>query len=139
MWSIVKICGLFYVFSGAIVDYKTMRIPVWYLLLGTVGTVLYRLFFIKDSPLLFFGGFLIGVSFLLVSYLTRQAIGFGDSWMITILGSLLGTWEVLSLLFISFLALSCSALFLVFRNKMNRRIEIPFFPFLLVGYIGVML
>lgn len=76
------------------------------------------------------------VFFLAVSMITRGALGMGDCWLIAALGLMLNTEEFLVVLMAGMLCCAvCAGLLLtVFRKKRNT--EIPFVPFLLLGYIG---
>lgn len=78
----------------------------------------------------------IGSLFLAVSVMTKGALGMGDGWLMMALGTVLETGEFLAMLLIG---MGCSAVWagilLVIRRK-GRNTEIPFVPFLLLGYIG---
>ena len=85
-------------------------------------------------------GFFIPVAisafFLAVSVITKGALGMGDGWLMMALGTALETEEFLIMLLIG---LGCSAVWagilLVVLHR-GRNAEIPFVPFLLLGYIG---
>ena len=89
----------------------------------------------RISPELFIPA---GISslFLAVSVKTKGALGMGDGWLMMALGTVLETGEFLAMLLIG---MGCSAVWagilLVIRRK-GRNTEIPFVPFLLLGYIG---
>ena len=78
----------------------------------------------------------IGSLFLAVSVMTKGALGMGDGWLMMALGTVLETGEFLAMLLIG---MGCSAVWagilLVIRRK-GMNTEIPFVPFLLLGYIG---
>lgn len=75
-----------------------------------------------------------GVLLMGISFVSRQAIGMGDGLIISITGLFLGMIETIEILF---WALLCSAAagscFIVIR-KANRKTELPFVPFILLGY-----
>ena len=71
----------------------------------------------------------VGVLFLLVSKVTEEAIGYGDSVAIMVLGGYLGVVGVLAAAF--FTSGVCSVI-LAFRGRVK---AMPFFPFLTLGYI----
>lgn len=76
--------------------------------------------------------------FLMLSKWTREGLGYGDSWMILILGISLGLWDILLLLSI---ALTCSGILagiLLIKGKWSKKVSFPFIPFLMVGYVGVL-
>lgn len=88
--------------------------------------------------LLWIGGAGIGILFFFISKYTREAIGYGDSWIILLLGIYLGLWDLLWLLSIAFTVTGVLAVFLLAFRKCSRKITIPFVPFLTLAYVGVM-
>ena len=77
-----------------------------------------------------------GVSFLGISVITRGAMGMGDGWILLALGTVLMPEEFFSMLFAAMLISAAWAgiLLWLFRKKGNT--EIPFVPFLMLGYLG---
>ena len=74
----------------------------------------------------------VGVLFLLVSKVTEEAIGYGDSVAIMILGGYLGFWKVVGVLAAAFFTSGVCSVILAFRGRVK---TMPFFPFLTLGYI----
>ena len=74
----------------------------------------------------------VGVLFLLVSKVTEEAIGYGDSVAIMILGGYLGFWKVVGVLAAAFFTSGVCSVILAFRGQVK---TMPFFPFLTLGYI----
>ena len=75
------------------------------------------------------GGAGVGILFLLVSKVTREGFGYGDSWAILALGIYLGLWGVLDVLVGTFCFLAVAALVCLTAKKMSRKHTIPFIPF----------
>lgn len=74
--------------------------------------------------------------FLATSVITRGALGMGDGWVLLALGCMTGTMVYLRTLGIGlFLSAVVSALLLTVFHR-NRKTEIPFIPFLFLGYAG---
>lgn len=71
---------------------------------------------------------------MLVSWLSREAFGYGDSILILICGISLGVAVCTTVVFLAFLGAGLWAAALVVIKKTDRRCEIPFIPFLLMGY-----
>ena len=132
MWIII------FLFICTVLDIKTRRLPVWIMIIGSVAAILFRLLNWGNHTALWIGGMLIGCLFLLLSRWTKEGFGYGDSWMILILGISLGLWDILFLLSI---ALTCSgilAIMLLEKGHWSKKISFPFVPFLMLGYVGVL-
>jgi len=128
-----------YLLLGTICDLVKREIFSAYLIGGTAFAVLYQIFNCGNNWYVSICGALIGVGFLLLSKFTDEQIGYGDSWMILNLGIYLGIWKLIVLLGIVFgvsFIFSCTGLVC---GKLKRRTRIPFYPFLMIGYIGVMI
>ena len=74
----------------------------------------------------------VGVLFLLVSKVTEEAIGYGDSVAIMILGGYLGFWKVVGVLTAAIFTSGVCSVILALRGRVK---TMPFFPFLTLGYI----
>lgn len=81
----------------------------------------------------------IGCFFLGVSIITQGAMGMGDVWLLLALALVLELQEFLTVLFgaLMLCALWGAAMLVIFRR--SGKSEIPFVPFLLLGYIGGLL
>ena len=82
-------------------------------------------------------GGLLGGLFFLVSRWTKEAFGYGDSCIITILGIQAGLWNLLSILWGAFFAAAVFAVFASIKGSWNRKTAFPFVPFLTLAYVGV--
>lgn len=78
----------------------------------------------------------IGCFFWAVSFVTKGALGLGDVWILMALGLGLDLGEFLTVLFIGLLCCALCAIVLMAAFRRGRKTEIPFVPFLLMGYIG---
>ena len=100
----------------------------------------YSAFLLKRNSLLsILGGIAIGLFFVYLSYITEEKIGYGDSWLIGILGVYLGGTELLELMLIASLAASVCSLGYCACHGWNRNHTLPFIPFMLVAFVGVLL
>ena len=135
MWTVSKGISfiLMMILSG--IDIKKRAIPKAMLYVSGASSVLYHLVERKTEWILLIGGAGVGAAFLLFSKITKEGIGYGDSWGILILGSFLGFWKVLTVLAITFFLLLCVLMPLMWIKKMNRKTTLPFFPFLTAGYL----
>lgn len=117
-------------------DWRTKRIPVILLSVLLLLVCLFQIFVIKENLWSVIGGVLIGILFVVVSMCTKEAIGYGDSWLITILGIYLGSTKILEVMLAAGFGASLFSIWNLFRCGWNKKITIPFAPFLLAAYIG---
>lgn len=84
------------------------------------------------------GGVVIGVLLLVLSKLTKEAIGKGDGYLMMVTGMLLGLWDNVRLLLGALLIVAVFAVMLLVLKKADKKKELPFVPFLLMSYIGML-
>ena len=80
-------------------------------------------------------GILCGGMVFLLSWLSKEAIGRGDCYMLCVLGAAYGCVGMLDLFFIALTAAACWAVFLLVRKKADRKTGFPLMPFLLLSWI----
>lgn len=135
MWKVSELLIAAILASLAVVDVHYRKIPLDILVLATAAALINQIFIEKGDPLLIFGGVGVGITFLWISRLTKEGVGYGDSLAILILGICLGLWRVLAVLAITFLILGIVAMGCLVWKKMSRKKTLPFYPFLMCGYI----
>lgn len=74
-----------------------------------------------------------GTLFLLLSFLTREKVGYGDGLLLLVLGLFVGFRSCLIDVCIGLICASAFALILIVFRKAQRNSEIPFVPFLAIG------
>lgn len=131
--------GLAIIMVLAGMDLKYQEIPDWLLLGSSVLVGCFRIWHIGEPAFLWLAGSFIGIVFFILSRCTKEALGYGDSWVILLLGVFLGLWKVLSLLVIAFFLSAIVAGVCLVKSKWSRKASLPFIPFLAVGYLGVIL
>lgn len=80
-------------------------------------------------------GLLPGACCLVLSWLSREGLGYGDSALILGCGLSLGLWDCLSVLFSAMLLSGIWAAGLLMTRRAGRKKEIPFVPFLFFGLL----
>lgn len=122
----------------SVIDLRTRRIPVVLLIVWNLQAVIYRLYQVtggREDAALFIGGIGVGAAFFLISRVTKEGIGYGDSWMILILGIYLGVWEILEVLAGTCLLLAAASVICLTAKRMSPSVALPFAPFLAAGYL----
>lgn len=74
-----------------------------------------------------------GAGFFLLSFFTGEKVGYGDGWVLLMIGLFLGAYRCFLILLAGLLAESAAAIVLLALKKIKWDKEIPFLPFLLLG------
>ena len=120
-------------------DWRTKQISCLSLVLMAALVLVLRMLFVEDTIWSTLGGIAVGISFFFISKYSRESIGYGDSWLILLLGIFIGGKMIMEVIFTaSFLAALYSIGYGLARGW-NRKNTIPFIPFLAAAYVGVVL
>ena len=76
-----------------------------------------------------------GILLLVLSYVGRGAVGAGDGLIVLLTGWFLGTTTTIEVLFWGLLASALFGIGMIIFRKAKQKTEIPFVPFLLLGYL----
>lgn len=112
-------------------DWKRRLIPVKFLWIYSAAAVLCAF------PNIKIGGLMIGILFWVISKITKEAIGYGDSWVITLLGIYLGGKDLIRVLFTASFLAAIVSLILMWKQGWKREGNLPFVPFLTIGLMEV--
>lgn len=127
--------ALVYLGIAAFFDFRCKRIPWAVQFIGIVfvcaNVVINRTQL--NYELLF--AFVPGISLLLLSFVTKESIGYGDGVSIIIFGGIVGLEECAFSLCISLLLMSVVALGLLILRRATRKTKMPYIPFLLMAEI----
>ena len=123
----------------AVEDIRKKRISVRYLWIFGVAGIAINLFQRSISVPDMLLGAAVGAALVAVSLLTRGSIGLGDGFLLMTAGVFMGGSSVLELLFISLLYAALVSLGMLAFRRWKRKRELPFVPFLLLGYLTMML
>lgn len=137
-WDVLlrELCCLPVFLWLAIRDKRYMEIPRAGLLV-TAGVLLFGGCFTTVSWQLRVGGALFGAGLLAMIYLSKEALGVADGVIIFVYGIAFGLYEVAVLCFLATLFTSPVAGILLLTKKGGRKTKLPFFPFLLLGYVAL--
>lgn len=130
---------LMFLGTGAYLDIKNRELPPEYFLafgaLGIICNMVWKYQSLKNI----FIGVCIGGIFLFVGWITEEAIGYGDGLGLMILGLFEGWEGMIPMVFGAFLLGSVFGLWRIIGFRESGSDTIPFYPFLLLALIGVIL
>lgn len=138
MWEVNQICCIIFLLWISVIDLRSRQIPVCMLAFLNLLAIVWQLYQLSGSKgdlRMFLGGTGVGAVFLLVSRMTEEGVGYGDSWLILILGIYLGMWKLLEVLAGTCLLLAAASVICLTVKRMSRRCTLPFVPFLAAGYL----
>lgn len=135
---ISRVIGMGILFSLSVTDLKYHKVSGSMLMLTSILVAGYVLLFGRDQIWLSLGGLCMGLFFLLVSRVTREGLGYGDSWLLCILGFYLGTWELMELLLVAWTGAAVVAIVILMSKRYSRKAVLPMVPFITAGYVIVL-
>ena len=115
-------------------DLKTKQVRVLEIIVFGILGIIINIIYKPHTLISVLGGVGIGLLTILFSYISKEKIGMGDAYIITVTGLYLGFIDTAILLWISSLLAAITGLVLI-RKYDNTKMEIPFVPFLLIAYI----
>lgn len=135
MWEMNQIICIAILTILSVMDICYRKVPQLLLIIGSIGVVCFQYSKGGVQGWVLGAGICVGILFLLLSKVTQEGIGYGDSWGILILGGFLGVWGVLEVLLVAFLLLIVVGIFCLVTGRLGRKTTLPFYPFLTVGYV----
>lgn len=134
--SVGKIAFIIFLSVCAVFDIKKREIPIVLIFLGgifAVGIKLFQIFSGEIAVVSVGSSLFIGLIFLLISFCTREKVGYGDGLILLVSGLVLGFYQCFLGLCLSLLLSSVYALLLLLMRKAERNSGMPFVPFLTIG------
>ncbi len=124
-------------------DGKRKTVALWKICfygIFVIGTLIGEMFFqsgsvYKKLAAAFIGG-IPGLLFFGISKASAEAVGYGDCWIILIMGVSVGLWNTLGIICVALLGAFVWAVFIFMWRKGWKEREIPFLPFLTMGMAG---
>ena len=123
----------------SISDIRRRGVYTWVLLGLSMLLLVFRLMYCPANLWSILGGLAIGLLFLFISKLSKEAIGYADSWLILLLGGYLGFRGTMLLLTGAFVITGIFGLAGMALRRLKKKSRIPFIPFLTIAYMGVAL
>lgn len=134
IWILSGMLGLY-----SIEDIRKRAITAKYLVLFGMAGVVLNLYRGDISVFNMFCGVVLGLFIVLISLVTRGSVGLGDGLLFIITGIFLGGTLNLELLTISLVYASLFSLGMIALGRKKKNQEIPFIPFVFVGYVTIVL
>ena len=138
-WTMCQLLFAVYMSILAIMDIKWKKLSLSVLLSGFIILAAGLLCGRDIHMIVLAAGAGVGIVFLVVSRVTDESLGYGDSILILIMGGFLGFWNILSLLVAAFSIAALFSIFMLVRKKFHKKSAFPFVPFLTAVYIGGMI
>ena len=135
---------IIFLMFGSVWDLRKKCVPIMYLYAGGIvalGYLFAKSLFMRNADIWLCAlcGAGCGLFCLFLSYVSKEQIGYGDGWIVGIVGMLSGIKIVLAVFVTAMFGLAIFSLILLAFKKGNRKTELPFVPFLLFGYVFVIL
>lgn len=137
-WFICQCIFLVYIAALAVMDFKYRKLPLKTLLSGLFIAAAGCLCGREISSVLLATGGCMGIVFLLISRVSGESFGYGDSILILIIGIFLGFWNLMYLLLGAFSMAAVFSAVMMIKHRFNRKSSFPFVPFLAAAYLGGM-
>ncbi|MBR5596578.1 MAG: hypothetical protein IKW30_04130 [Lachnospiraceae bacterium] len=123
---------------GMIQDIKTYKINSYYLRIG--GIIAFVIFCLSIWRNNFIGkqwliSLLPGLIFLVIAKITKEKIGYGDGYVLLILGSCFLNIKIWKLLEVSILLITSFTIIMLAFKKITTKDKIPFLPFLWLSHL----
>lgn len=133
MW--VEICLFLFLGICAVCDGVEREIPLAVVWLGIIAAIVLRMQGLAGdkSWSVIVLSVLPGVMFWMLSFVTGEKVGYGDGWMLIMIGLFTGLWKCFLILLIGLVSESLLVLVLLAVKKISKDRQIPFAPFLLFG------
>ena len=143
IWIVCQCVFAVYMEVLAVIDVRKRKISLRLLLSGFVLSAVLLTSALclgeREIPwLLLAGGMAVGAGFLLISRITGESFGYGDSILILIIGIFLGFWNLMYLLLGAFSMAAVFSAVMMIKHRFNRKSSFPFVPFLAAAYLGGM-
>lgn len=115
-------------------DIRTKEIPTWVSLGFGICGFLYSVCCYRNWSC-FCLALIPGLLCLFIGFCTRQAVGYGDGILLCALAMLYTLEEILYIFIMAVCSAGIAGLFLLVIFRKNGKFEIPFVPFLFVGWL----
>lgn len=132
--SYIEILLIIVLGINAGMDIYKKRISIVGTGIGIIGIIIgVVLKCIELNPQMLLGA-IVGIIFIVMNLLLNINIGVGDGILITILGISIGFWGVMMTTIYALMLAAVAGVLIIKLKHKSKKYEIPFVPFLLMGY-----
>ena len=124
-----------YLFVGSILDLKRRYLSIYFLAIMCPIIIIHFYLVLSLSYIQIGLGLGLMIGLLLISKLSKEAIGSADCIIIGGLGVMLGVETQITILLIASILSSVVGILLLIVKKANKKTRLPFLPFLFLGYL----
>ena len=124
IWIMIFLC---------ICTFTDINVCGWLCILNIVAAIMLHTIFRDISGKFLIEGAIIGGIFLIISVVTREKIGYGDSLVFLAIGLIMGGERCFVIIFWSFLLCSIFSLVAIILKKTTFKSTVAFMPFVLAG------
>ena len=129
---------LLFIAMGTYFDIKSRELPIRFLAgFGFVG-ILCNVLWTYQSLSAVLGSFVIGGMFLMIGWISSEAIGYADATSFIILGIFQGWQRMIGIVFVAFLGSGFFGIWRILKCGAKGKDTMPFFPFLFLAELGVL-
>ena len=130
--QVVSLLEIVFVGIGTYYDVKEKSLPIAFLWAFAGVGILINIILQYQSIRNAVCGAMIGLAVLFVGWFTKEAIGYGDGWVLVILGLLEGAFAVSLIMIEAFMLSGILGAWKLICLKQKRDSTMPFLPFLLI-------
>ncbi len=120
-------------------DIKTQTLEARILIGFGVLAVILEIFYVKANWTEVLAGAALGILALMMAWLSKESIGYGDGVVMLIMGICCGLNIMLETFLLAIMILAVVSMVMMIKKGVILNLRIPFIPCLFVGYIGGLL
>ena len=138
-WKLYLVKGIELIFLGigTFFDIKSQRLPVNFLCLFTGISVLENIILQYQEGKEMVFGITMGIFFLMLGWITKETIGYGDGWSLLILGIMEGGNKLAKIVILAFGLSAFWGIWKLIVLREGRDSTLPFLPCLFVSVLGM--
>lgn len=134
--KLLYILEILFLTVETIKDIKTQTLDLWELLIFFAAGFIVRIFWIHEDVWNIFPAMSIGIIMLGISFLSGEAMGYGDGMVVLVTGVLCGMRITIVTVCIAFFIMCVLAVCLLIKNGFYYKAKVPFVPCILAGFLG---